>query len=58
MRMFIATSPVEDLQQLTGLVEAGKLIPVIDRTYPLSQAAEAVKYLAEGHVRGKIVLTV
>ncbi len=48
MRMFIATAPVEDLQQLTGLIETGKITPVIDRTYPLSHAADAVRHLAEG----------
>jgi NADPH:quinone reductase-like Zn-dependent oxidoreductase len=58
MRMFVATSPAEDLQQLAALIEAGTVTPVIDRTYPLSEAAEAVRYLAEGHSRGKIVLTV
>jgi NADPH:quinone reductase-like Zn-dependent oxidoreductase len=58
MRMFIATAPAEDLQLLTEFVEAGKVTPVIDRTYPLSEAAEAVRYLAAGRPRGKIVLTV
>ena len=48
----------EDLQFLTELIEAGKLTPVIDRTYLLSEAAEAVGYVAEGHARGKVVLTV
>jgi len=48
----------EDLQFLTELIEAGKLTPVIDRTYLLSEAAEAVRYIAEGHARGKVVLTV
>lgn len=47
----------QDLAVLTGLMEAGKLIPVIDRTYPLSEAAEALRYLGTGHARGKIVLT-
>jgi NADPH:quinone reductase-like Zn-dependent oxidoreductase len=58
MRMFVATSPAEDLQQLAALIEAGTVAPVIDRTYPLSEAADAVRYLAEGHSRGKIILTV
>jgi NADPH:quinone reductase-like Zn-dependent oxidoreductase len=58
MRMFVSTAHAEDLQQLTELVDAGKVTPVIDRTYPVSDAAEAVRYLAEGHARGKLVLTV
>jgi NADPH:quinone reductase-like Zn-dependent oxidoreductase len=43
---------------LKGLLEAGKVAPVIDRCYPLSDAAEALRYLAEGHAQGKVVLTV
>jgi NADPH:quinone reductase-like Zn-dependent oxidoreductase len=48
----------EDLQSLRELIEAGRLTPVIDRTYPLGEAAQAVRYLAGGHARGKVVLTV
>jgi NADPH:quinone reductase-like Zn-dependent oxidoreductase len=48
----------EDLIMLGDLVAAGKLSPVIERTYKLSEAAEAMRYLSEGHARGKIVLTV
>jgi NADPH:quinone reductase-like Zn-dependent oxidoreductase len=40
------------------MIEAGKVRPVIDRTYPLSQTAEAIRYLEEGHAKGKIVITV
>jgi len=43
---------------LKQLIEAGKVTPVIDRTYPLSEAAEAMRYLEEGHARGKVVITV
>jgi NADPH:quinone reductase-like Zn-dependent oxidoreductase len=46
------------LLSLTELIEAGKVTPVIDRTYPLSQAAEAIRYLEQGHAAGKLVLTV
>ena len=46
-----------DLAFLKELVEDGKVIPVIDRRYPLSEAAEALRYLGEGHARGKIVIT-
>jgi NADPH:quinone reductase-like Zn-dependent oxidoreductase len=39
-------------------MEAGKVVPVIDRRYPLSEAADAIRYLEEGHAQGKIVLSV
>ena len=48
----------EDLAFMKGLLEAGKVVPVIDRRYPLSETAEALRYLGEGHARGKIVITV
>jgi NADPH:quinone reductase-like Zn-dependent oxidoreductase len=47
-----------DLVTLTEMVEAGTVAPVIDRTYPLIEAPDAVRYLAEGHAAGKIVITV
>jgi NADPH:quinone reductase-like Zn-dependent oxidoreductase len=47
-----------DLQFLTELIEAGKLTPVIDRTYPLSAAPDAISYLHDGQARGKLVITV
>jgi NADPH:quinone reductase-like Zn-dependent oxidoreductase len=46
------------LLSLADLIEAGKVTPIIDRTYPLSQAAEAIRYLEQGHAAGKLVLTV
>jgi NADPH:quinone reductase-like Zn-dependent oxidoreductase len=48
----------EDLVFMKGLLEAGKVVPVIDRRYPLNETAEALRYLGEGHARGKIVITV
>ena len=48
----------EDLIMLGDLVEAGKLKPVIERTYKLDETPEAMRYFAEGHARGKIVVTV
>jgi len=48
----------EDLVLLKDLIEAGKVTPVIDRTYPLNEAAAAFGYLNEGHVQGKVVITV
>lgn len=47
----------KDLAFLKELVEAGKVVPVIDRCYPLSEAAEALRYLGEGHARGKVIIT-
>jgi NADPH:quinone reductase-like Zn-dependent oxidoreductase len=57
-RFFIASINQKDLVFLKELLETGKVVPVIDRRYPLSDAAEAVSYLEEGHAQGKIVLTV
>jgi NADPH:quinone reductase-like Zn-dependent oxidoreductase len=57
-RFFIAKINQKDLVVLKGLLEAGKVVPVIDRFYPLSDAAKALGYLEQRHARGKIVLTV
>ncbi len=48
----------EDIEELRTLIEAGKLTPVVDRTFPLADAAHAVRYLTEGHAKGKVVITV
>lgn len=48
----------EDLYVMKDLIEAGKVTPVIDRAFPLREVPEAMRYLEEGHVRGKIVITV
>lgn len=55
---FLANINQKDLDFLKDLLEARKIVPVIDKRYPLSAAAEALRYLAEGHAQGKIVLTV
>jgi len=55
---FIAKRSKEDLTLLKELMEAGKVTPVIDRHYPLSEVREAIRYLGEGHARGKVVITV
>ncbi len=55
---FIAKRSKEDLTLLKEFLEAGKVTPVIDRRYPLSEVPEAIRYLGEGHARGKIVITV
>ena len=48
----------EDLVLIKELLETGKVVPVIDRSYPLSEVAEAIRYLEEGHAQGKVVITV
>jgi NADPH:quinone reductase-like Zn-dependent oxidoreductase len=48
----------EDLDELTPLIESGSLTPVIDRTYALADAPDAIRYLAQGHPAGKVVVTV
>jgi NADPH:quinone reductase-like Zn-dependent oxidoreductase len=58
MRFFIAKINTKDLDFLKDLLEAGKVVPVIDRRYPLSDVAEALRYLEEGHAQGKVVITV
>jgi NADPH:quinone reductase-like Zn-dependent oxidoreductase len=47
-----------DLEFIKELIEAGKVVPVIDRRYPLSKVDKAIRYLEEGHVQGKVVITV
>jgi NADPH:quinone reductase-like Zn-dependent oxidoreductase len=54
----LAKQNEKDLIVLKELLEAGEVTPVIDRTYPLSEVSEAIRYLEEGHARGKIVITV
>ena len=56
-RFFVAKSNSEDLVTLKELMEAGKIMPVIDRRYPLDETAQAIRYFEEGHTRGKIVIT-
>jgi len=53
----IKPSKKEDLVFIKELLEAGKVVPVIDRRYPLSECAEAFRYLKEGHALGKVVIT-
>jgi len=56
--MMLAEIRQDDLTKMSELMQAGKVTPVIDRTYPLSQIREAMKYLEAGHARGKVILTV
>jgi NADPH:quinone reductase-like Zn-dependent oxidoreductase len=58
LRTFICSENHEDLLVLKEMVEAGTVTPVIDRTYPLSEAPKAIRYVEEGHARGKVVVAV
>ena len=55
----LASQPNQaDLQFVTELIAAGKIRPLIDKTFPLREVPEAIRYLTAGHARGKIVITV
>jgi NADPH:quinone reductase-like Zn-dependent oxidoreductase len=56
--MFMAAVRIEDLDALTVLIEAGKLRPAIDRTYPLEEVPDALRYVESGQARGKVVITI
>ena len=55
---YVTTLRKEDLKLLSDLIQTGKVTPVIDRTYKLSETAEAMRYFEEGHARGKVIITV
>jgi NADPH:quinone reductase-like Zn-dependent oxidoreductase len=54
---FLARPNREDLTTIRELMKAGSVTPVIDRCYGLSEVPDAIRYLAEGHARGKVVIT-
>jgi NADPH:quinone reductase-like Zn-dependent oxidoreductase len=56
--MGLAKVKQEDLVYLGELLEAGKIVPVIDQSYPLNKIAEAIRYVEEKHAQGKVVITV
>jgi NADPH:quinone reductase-like Zn-dependent oxidoreductase len=58
MGTWISTQPRGDLEALRELLEAGKVTPVVDRTFPLSEVADAIRYLRDGRARGKVVIAV
>ncbi|HEY8806478.1 MAG TPA: NAD(P)-dependent alcohol dehydrogenase [Candidatus Limnocylindria bacterium] len=58
IRFYVAKLKEADLAALGELMAAGKLAPVVDRTYPLRDTADAIRYLEAGHARGKVVITV
>jgi NADPH:quinone reductase-like Zn-dependent oxidoreductase len=55
---FLADLDQADLGILRDLMEAGKVTPIIDRTYALNEVPAAIGYLEQGHARGKVVITV
>jgi NADPH:quinone reductase-like Zn-dependent oxidoreductase len=55
---FVASENAEDLMALRELIESGKVSPAIDRTYPLSEVAAAIRYMLDGRTRGKLVITI
>ena len=57
-RPFVSASNPQDLAALKELAEAGKITPVVDRTYPLNEAPDAVAHVGEGHAQGKTIITV
>lgn len=56
--LLVAKERGADLERLTGLIEDGKVVPSVDRTYPLDEAPDAMRLLEKGQVRGKVVITV
>ena len=58
LRPFLVSPKLEDLLVLKELIEAGKVTPVIDRTYPLSEASQAIGHVGGGHSQGKVAVTV
>ena len=58
MRIGFGNPNKEDYEFLIELFETGKVVPVIDRRYPLSEVPEALRYLEEGHARGKVVISI
>jgi NADPH:quinone reductase-like Zn-dependent oxidoreductase len=55
--MGVANINAQDLVIMNELFESRKVVPVIDRCYPFHETAEALRYLGEGHARGKVVIT-
>ncbi|MEA2704747.1 MAG: hypothetical protein QOD63_2692, partial [Actinomycetota bacterium] len=55
---FVSSENSEDLLALQELIEAGKVAPAIDRTYPLSDVPAAIRHVIDGHARGKVVIAI
>jgi NADPH:quinone reductase-like Zn-dependent oxidoreductase len=57
LEFFLADLNKEDLARVADLMQSGKVVPVIDKRYALSDSAEALRYLEHGHARGKVIVT-
>ena len=58
MRVLAVRPNTEDVDLMKDLIEAGKVTPAIDKTYPLSEVPKAIGYVGEGHAQGKVVISV
>jgi NADPH:quinone reductase-like Zn-dependent oxidoreductase len=58
IRVLAVQPNLKDMVHITELYEAGKVVLVIDRRYPLSEVPEALRYLGEGRAKGKVIITV
>jgi NADPH:quinone reductase-like Zn-dependent oxidoreductase len=58
LRPLPSSERAEDLELLRELIEAGKITPAVDRTYPLGEVPEAIRYLRDGQARGKVAITI
>ena len=58
MRTFVASENAGDLAALRDLIDAGKVAPAIDRSYPLAEVPAAIRHLLQGGARGKVVITI
>ena len=58
LRPLLSSERAEDLELLRELIEAGKITPAVDRTYPLGEVPEAIRYLRDGQARGKVAITI
>ena len=58
MRILAVRPNIEDVHIMKDLIESGKVTPIIDKTYPLSEVPEAIGYVGEGHAQGKVVISV
>jgi NADPH:quinone reductase-like Zn-dependent oxidoreductase len=58
LAMFVCSENARDLTVLAELIESGKVRPVVDRTFPLSETPAAIRYLTAGHARGKVVINI
>jgi NADPH:quinone reductase-like Zn-dependent oxidoreductase len=58
LKTYICNENHDDMVVLADLFEAGKIRPIIDRTYPISEVGKAIRYLEDGHARGKVVITI